>query len=126
MAGITVEKIKRWLKLKADFDRGKIDENELRKDICSEVLGKQTKGVKHLVYEDFKVSATGKVNLKINKDDLKAMWGDLTPAEKKSITFEPKISQADFNKLAKDSKVRRAITVKPGMASLKITTLNVK
>lgn len=114
------EKLTLWQQVKAQFDKLKAEELKRRNELCAFILGDKIKGSKTAVIGERKATATAKLNVTVDKDALKAIWADLTIAEKKSIRFKPEIVAKEYNKLPKNAKIHQVITEKPGTPALAI------
>lgn len=123
---ITKAQIEEYLEHKQKLAYFKDLEGSHRRVLCAEVLGQKVKGVAHLIVEDLDLAATAKVNLSVDADLLKGLWKDLAPEERAVIKFKPEINGTLYNKLPADSKLKRLVTVKPGMPSLEIKPCKIK
>jgi len=112
------ETIEAWSKAKALLDTAKSLEMDLRVQICDQVLGDKLKGSKTGKFGPYKVTATAKLNSKIDKEGLKSIWKDLSAESKSAIRFNPSLIEANYKKLEKNDKIQQVITHKPGAPSL--------
>ena len=114
------ETVKEWILAKEKLDRAKAREAELRIELCNFILQGQPKGSKKATIGKFNLTATAKLNQKVLKDELKSIWVDLNPNQRKCFKFDPKTVTKEINKLEPDSIVFKAIEEKPGMPALSI------
>lgn len=115
---INEKKIKAWILAKAKLNTAKKQELELRLPICKEILADKVKGAKKRIIGGFILTATAKLNEKIDADLLKELWPGLTAEEKNCIKFTPSIKAKEFNKLKSALLLHRAIDSKPGTPTL--------
>lgn len=117
---ITEKKVKAWIAAKIKLDIAKKQELELRLPICEEVLAGKVKGTKKAAVKKFILTATAKLNEKIDADLLKELWPDLAAEEKNCIKFKPSIKAKEFHKLKDSMLLHRVIDSKPGVPTLTI------
>ena len=120
---ITKDIVLKWSELSTDLLSIKKRESSLRKKIADVVLNGKKKGIKHEILENLKVSATGKINLTIDKEGLRAIWSDLSKEERACINFDPSIVVSKYNKISDESPLKSVITAKPGHPGLKIAEI---
>lgn len=114
------EKVKDWIKAKDKLFAAKTVELDLRNDICAHILQEKKKGAKKGVIGPYTLTATAKLNAKIDKEALRALWGDLNAAEKAAVKFDPKLIAAKYKLVDKKSKLHSTITHKPGTPGLEL------
>ncbi len=114
------DKVQAWIKADAAMRAAKAHELELRKELCDHILQGKIKGSKTTQIGQYKLSATAKLNAKIDKDALKSIWFDLTPAEKQSVKFDPKLIAKNYNGLDASCTIHHVITHKPGTPALSV------
>ena len=117
------EKIKEWVILDYRLKNLKKDELKLRKEICELALDGKTKGSKNCTYGQYPITATAKLNSKLDEILLKDMWSNLNEAEKACIKFVPKLVDKEYKNLDEKSNLHRAVENKPGTPSLKLKEL---
>ncbi len=117
---ITEETVKAWLETKGLAAKYKKLEGDSRRIIADEVLDGKVKGVKRETFGGLIVAATGKVNLNVDKDELKVIWKELTTEDRAAVKFKPEVVAGKYNKLPKDSMLRRVVTIKPGMPTVEV------
>jgi hypothetical protein len=109
-----------WQKAKIKLDKAKKAELELRNKILSKVLADKQVGSKTTVFGGYKITATARLNYSIDEAELSILGDTLTEEEKACVDWKPKVNQARYNKLPDDSKLKQAVTVKPGQGALSI------
>ena len=110
-----------WLAAQDDLRIAKARELALRKEICDEILVEKLEGSKTVVADSFKVTATAKLNRSIDREVLETLWDDLTDLEKEAVVYKPSLVLPIYKKIeGSNSRLEEAITVKPGLSSLKI------
>lgn len=117
---ITEKKVKAWIAAKIKLDTAKKQELELRLPICEEILAGKVKGTKKAAVKKFLLTATAKLNEKVDEDLLDTIWEDLADEEKECIKFKPSIKAKEFHKLKDSMLLHRAIDSKPGMPALTV------
>jgi len=117
---LTMAGLRAWEGAKARLDSAKTDEMELRKKICSEILSIGQSGAVKTTIGGFVVTATGKLNNKIDKEQLIAIQNDLSQAEKDCINWKPAIVAKEYKKLGVKSILHQVITTTEGTPSLAI------
>ncbi len=117
------EKIKEWIIMSSRLKDIKESEMELRKDICDTILAGKIKGTKSSTFGVYTMTATAKLNGKLDKELLQSMWSDLSEEEKACFKFDPKLIDKEYNKLDSKSNVHRAIEMNPGAPNLKIKSI---
>lgn len=113
-----------WMEAVQALGEAKKNELALRKEICQEILCDKLEGAKTELVADgnLKVTATAKLNRGIDREVLETIWEDLTDIEKEAVVYKPSLVLANYKRLEQEgSKLMEAVTVKPGLASLKIT-----
>jgi hypothetical protein len=100
------------------LDKAKEIELKMRNKICSEILVNKIKGTKTENIGKYKVSATAKLNTKIDKAELAKLWENLTTIEKAAITFKPELIAKNYNRLDKKCLIHKAVIAKPGTPAL--------
>jgi len=94
---MTIEdSITEWEKMKGDLDYAKKRENDLRIDICEFLLKEESTGAHKYEYGSFSVTATKKVNRKLDAALLEAIYDDLPEDEKDCIAFKPSLIAAEY------------------------------
>lgn len=119
-------KVKDWLEAKEQLAEAKSTELSLRKEICEHILQDKRKGTKKGIIGPYILSATAKLNAKIDKDALKAIWKDLSKDEKKAIRFKPEIAAKEYKKLDERSIIHQTITHTPGTPGLELKSVKEK
>ena len=121
----TLEYLEEWAGLKKTLASVKAREMDMRKSIAAFVLGNKKKGVAKTNIENYLVKATGVLNGKIDDAALRVIWPELSAEEKDAVKFKPELKMKQYNALPKNSKLRTAVTFKPGAPGLEITPLEV-
>lgn len=114
------ELIVKWIKLSNKLAQIKETEMDLRKQIADHILAGKVKGSKTATIGKYKLSATAKVNTKIEREELQAIWPDLTAAEKAAVKFDPKLVAVEYKKVPANSIIHSVITDTPGAPSLSV------
>lgn len=114
------EKVKEWIVAKDKLFAAKTAELELRNEICEHILSGKIKGAKKGVIGAYTLTATAKLNAKIDREALKALWNCLEPLEKAAVKFDPKLIAAKYKDVPEDSKLHSTITHKPGTPGLEL------
>ena len=118
--------VKRWIKWKDDLAMAKENELNLRKEICEHILQGQIKGSKKGTIGIYVLSASAKLNDKLDAELLKAIWPNLTPEEKACIKYKPNLIAAKYKKLKSGVKLNRCIDSKPGTPTLTLKSVIAK
>lgn len=110
-----------WLEAKATLDAAKKEELRLRNLICNRVLKDKLEGAVTKQTPDFKVTATAKLNRKLDVEVLEAIWEDLTEEEQEAVVYKPSLKLTEYKKIEQTGgKLLEAVTVAPAQATLKI------
>lgn len=120
---ITKKKLQDWQKAKDTLAEAKEKEMELRREICSEILGDKLKGTVHLKKFGLDAAAAGKLNTSLDADSLKPIFKKLSPEEKACIKYKPELIAKQYKLLPDDSILHQAVTSKPGTPSLTIKVI---
>lgn len=115
---ITEKKVKSWILAKTKLDAAKKQELELRQTICEDILKSQVKGSKKITVGKFTLTATAKLNEKVDADLLKSLWENLSDEEKGCIKFKPSLKAKEYHKLKDACLLHRAVDSKPGAPTL--------
>lgn len=115
---ITEKEVKAWIVAKMKLDTAKGQEMELRQTICEHILNGKTKGSKKATVGKFILTATAKLNEKINPELFESLWPELTAEEKNCIKFIASIKAKEFHKLKDSMLLHRAVDSKPGAPTL--------
>jgi hypothetical protein len=120
--GPSADVVRKWLEMSADLSVLKDKEMEARKEIVDHILivGRGKSSPKTGLIGPFKLTATPKTNLKIDKELLKTFWPSLTKEEKACFKFDPSLKAKEYSNLPADSDVHRAIEANPGAPTLKM------
>jgi len=116
-------KIKEWLILSGRLKNIKADEMELRKEIAEHILAGKIKGTKSSTFGAYTLTASAKLNNKLDKELLQTMWPDMSKEEKNCFKFDPKIVDKEYKNLDAKSDVHRCVESKPGTPTLKLKAL---
>lgn len=114
------DKVKKWIDMAARLKSLKLSESIARQEIADHILQEKLKGAKKGTIGPYILTATGKLNQKIDKDALKAIWKDITPAERQAVRFDPKLIAAEYKKLPDKAMINQVITEKPGLPGLEL------
>lgn len=117
---VTLIDIEAWVTSKEKLDAAKAKEVELRLLICEQILDGKIKGSFKSTIEGYVLTATAKLNNKVDADLLKTIWEELSPEEKRCIKFKPNLIAKEYNKLKGTYELFRAVDSKPGTPSLAI------
>ena len=117
------ETVKEWITHKDKLAQVKSDELESRNKICDHILQGKLKGAKKGVIGIYTLTATAKLGQKIDEDELKVIWPDLSPIEKKCIKFDPRIIAKEYKDIPADSIINQAIETKPGTPTLELKSV---
>lgn len=115
--------IKKWARIKNDLALIKQKELELREIICHRILGGTIKGTKTITAGLYTVSASAKLNTKIDNEELCAIWQDLSQLDKDCIEYKPKLIAKNYKGIDEKSKLHRVIITKPGTPTLTLKKL---
>ena len=117
--------IQEWLDIKAQLDELNLKERQLRKEICTEVLGDKLEGSVTAKSEELKITATAILNRTLDQAVLESVWEDLSWEEQQAVEYKPKLKVKQYKMYeTTDSKLLEAVTVKPGMAQLRVAVGN--
>lgn len=111
-------KVKEWIEVASKLSSLKLVEKELRQEIADHILKDKIKGAKKGVIGPYILTATAKLNTKVDRDLLKTIWLDLDLVEKAAIRFEPKVIAAKYKVVPENSILNQALINKPGMPGL--------
>lgn len=117
---MTENDIRQWIMAKNKLNTAKTKELELRKIICDYILDGKVKGSKKSIIGVFTLTATAKLNNRLDKKLLAVLWPDLSAVEKSCIKFEPSVIAKEYNIIDNKSNIHRAITSTPGTPTLTI------
>jgi hypothetical protein len=110
-----------WIEAKRQLDFYKKIELAHRALITTAVLAGQLRGSKTTYFAGHKVTATARLNYKIDEAELSINWKDLTPEEKACIEYKPRLKETLYHKLPDNSILKKAVvTVTPGTAGLEV------
>lgn len=113
--------LEEWLNVKAKFDAIKEQELALRKTICADILQGKI-GTKTTHIDGYKITASDKLNVKLDEAALDTVWEALSDIEKDCIKFKPALQMAKYNKLDKEvhDTLIEAIVTSPATPTLKV------
>ena len=113
-----------WAATKAEVTRLQKKERELRAEITKSMLGSKLEGSISDKTEVYKVTATAVLNRALDQAVLETLWDGLSWEEQQCVEYKPKLIAGKYKEFEKlDSKLNEAVTVKPGMAQLKMEVL---
>jgi len=115
--------VKEWIFIKDKLTEAKTHELELRKEICEHILEGKIKGSKKGTIDGYVLTATAKMNDKIDVELLKSIWKELSDGEKACIKYKPSLIAAEYKKLKGALKLHRCIDSKPGTPALSLKTV---
>lgn len=114
------KEVKEWIVQKDRLSATKAAELKLRKKICEHILSGKIKGAKKGVIGPYILTATAKLNNKIDKDALKGIWKDLNKTEMACVKFDPKLVAKEYKTLGSKSILQQVITTKPSPPGLEL------
>jgi len=120
---IIEEKVDSWISQKNKLNRAKKYELELRKEICDHILQGKIKGSKKGTIGKYILTASAKLNIKVDAELLESMWEELSEREKACIKYKPNIIAAEYKKLKGGVKLNRCIDSKPGTPTLTLKSI---
>lgn len=121
---MTIEKkIGEWIIQKHKLDVAKKHELELRKEICEHILQGKIKGSKKSTIGTYVLTATAKINNKIDAELLESIWESLSDKEKACVKYKPSLIAAEYKKLKGAVKLHRCIDSKPGTPALTLKSV---
>lgn len=110
-----------WCDIKAEIEELNIKERQLRAEITSEVLGGKLEGSVTLRDDDLKITATAILNRSLDQSVLESVWNELSWEEQQAIEYKPKLKVKVYKTYEEtESQLNEAVTVKPGMAQLRV------
>jgi len=115
--------IKNWLEWKDDLAFAKENELKFRKEICEHILGDKIKGSKKGTIGKYVLTASAKLNIKVDDELLESMWEELSDGEKACIKYKPSLIAKEYNSLDGAMKLHRCIDSKPGTPTLTLKTV---
>ena len=116
--------IQEWRQAKVELAALQKKERELRAEITDELLKAKLEGSVSQKNEEYKLTATAVLNRAVDQAVLESIWDDLTFEEQQCIEYKPKLILGKYKEFEQlESKLMEAITVKPGMAQLKLEVL---
>lgn len=117
-------KYKSWLDLSIRLKSLKELEMKTRKQLCAEIFGGQVGALKKKFKEGgYLIVAENTVGYKLDEENLKVMWEELTEAETQVVDWKPVLKLAKYKKLPKEVLLHECITSKPSAPTLKVTKL---
>ena len=120
------EQVESWLKWKSNLAVAKENELNLRKEICEHILQGKVKGSKKSSIGVYILTATAKLNIKIDSEHLETIWKELPPEEKACIKYKPSLIAAEYKKLKGKITLNRCIDSKPGTPGLELKSVTKK
>lgn len=115
--------IKNWLGWKDDLALAKKNELLLRKEICEHILGDKIKGSKKGTVGNYVLTASAKLNIKVDVELLESMWEELSDGERACIKYKPSLIAKEYNSLDGAMKLHRCIDSKPGTPTLALKSV---
>jgi len=117
------KKIEYWIWIKNKLDVAKKEELETRKEICEHILQGKIKGAKKGTIGKYILTATAKMNNRVDAEFLKSVWESLSDKEKACIKYKPSLIAAEYKKLKGAMVLHRCIDSKPGTPALALKTV---
>ena len=111
-------KVQEWIEAKDALTKAKALELKLRKEICEAMLGDKINGSVSGVIGPYKMSATAKLNTRLDAEALSSEYDNLTSAEKQAIKFKPELIAKEYKKLDPGANLHRYVINKPGTPGL--------
>ena len=94
-----------------------------RKEICEHILGDKIKGSKKGTIGIYVLSASAKLNIKLDAELLESMWKELSDGEKACIKYKPSLIAAEYKNVDSQAKLHRCIDSKPGTPTLTLKSV---
>lgn len=118
------ELLSEWATTKAQVTRLQKKERDLRQQITGDMLDSKLEGSVSTKNDVYKVTATAVLNRALDQAVLETLWDGLSYEEQQCVEYKPRLVTGKYKEFEKlDSKLNEAITVKPGMAQLKMEVL---
>ena len=121
---ITEMEVKNWIFAKEKLAKAKEYELDSRKEICKHILGDKIKGAKKGIIGKYILTATAKMNDKVDAELLESVWKELSPKEKACIKYKPSLIAAEYKKLKGAIILHRCIDSKPGTPALALKNVD--
>lgn len=119
-----IEKLAEYEKVKQELQYYQRRERDMRAKLCEYELTGILEGSKTVERGPFKVTATAVINRALDIEALNTIWDELTWEEQEVVAFKPSLKVGGYKKIeAVGGKLLEAVTVKPGMAQLKVERL---
>ena len=113
--------IKEWQDLKAQIEELNLRERQIRAELCQEILGDKLEGSVTARDGEMKITATAILNRTLDQAVLESVWEELSWEEQQCVEYKPKLKVKAYKEFeTTDSKLLEAVTVKPGMAQLRV------
>jgi hypothetical protein len=123
----TLEQVEKWRALAARATKLKLEEQELRAEICNELTEGQAaiKGMIRVKFElgDYKYTAEQGLTYKLDQDVLLSIWNDLTETDQACIQRKPTLWESGYKKLPDNSLLHEAVSTRHSMPSFKFTRI---
>lgn len=120
MSENNVELFEAWATAARALNEAKQAEVALRNKIAAMVLGDKVEGSKTAVISGWKFTAQGVLNYNLDRSYAMEIWDELSDEETSCLEWKLELKVPAYRKLPSDSKLRKAVTVKPGQAQLAI------
>lgn len=119
---MNTQKIEEYLEVKANLDKYKKLESEMRVAILEEAFPNASEGTLNSFAGEYQIKGTFKMTHKLDASLVEENYDDMSKEEKECISFKPSLSLAAYKKLDEDDGylLNECITVSPAMPSLKI------
>lgn len=111
---------KQWIEAKAELDKWKKVESDLRIKICDHFLEGASVGTHNFTAGSFKIKAVKSINTSIDESELSFIWDDLTEEEQDCVKYKPSLVAKNYKECEDHSTLDQAIVTKPAMPSLSI------
>ena len=115
--------VKEWIFVKDKLTQAKEHELKLRKEICEHILQGEIKGSKKRTIGNYVLTASAKLNIKINAELLGTIWEKLSNEERICIRYKPSLVAAEYKKLKGVMVLHRCIDSKPGTSTLALKSI---
>lgn len=118
------EVFKLWIQAQEDLARAKSTELELRHQVLKKLPGELGTETHNFPEEGIGLKITRGVTRKIDEAVLDSIMDDLSDREVACINYKPSLDTKAYNQLDERSILKRAVTVKPSLPSIKVVEID--